>query len=730
MEVPVSLWPLFSPASVAVIGASATPGKAGNAMMRSLSGLPGPLHPVNPRGGTIEGRRAFPSIADVPGPVDLAVLVVPPAAVPGALEECGRAGVRAAVVCAGGFAETGPAGQELQERVRAVAEAHGIRVLGPNTSGFMNPAAGVAANFLPGVGDLPAGPAAIVAQSGGVNLALSFLAAAEGLGLRLGVGLGNAVDVDFHHVLDHLAEDDGCRVVGLHVEGVTAGRALFEAVGRLSARKPVVALKVGRADVGDFARSHTGALTGGYALTRAALAQAGAVVADDPTELVDAMRALAARRLPPRARPGVGLVTGQAGPGLIIADTLRSAGVPLPALTGDTTRRLAELLPPLTYQRNPVDTGRPAETFPDVVAAVAADPGVDALVVHALDEPGALDPAAALKAVPPAVPVLYSSGGPAAVLDARQEELAALGVPLYRSPERAARAARALTADAAARHRLSRADEEPGPSRAGEDAGPSRAGEQPAPSRTDEQPGRFSPPGGQSARDARDLPFVTGALDEWQAKAVLAAAGIRTPAGRACADHEQAEQALAELGGPVVVKILDASVTHKSDHGGVRTGVRTPADLRAALDVLDAVAAGLGVRPRYLVERQAPQGPELIVGALRDRAFGPVALLGLGGVGVELAPDPVLRLAPLTRADAEEMVAALPAPLLAGYRGAPPVDVPAVADVLLAAVSVLTDHPGITELDINPLRLTSEGPVALDALIAGGQQTPRKDTDD
>ncbi|MFG1943933.1 acetate--CoA ligase family protein [Nonomuraea sp. NPDC048826] len=690
----MSLWPLFNPASVAVIGASATPGKAGNAMLRSLAGLPGRLYPVNPRGGRIEGRQAYPSIADVPEAVDLAVLVVPPAAVPDALVECERAGVLAAVVCAGGFAETGAAGRELQERVRAVVREHGIRVLGPNTSGFMNPPRGVAANFLPGVSELPPGPAAVVAQSGGVNLALSFLAAAEGLGLRLGVGLGNAVDVDFHHVLDHLADDDGCRVVGLHIEGVTEGRALCEAVGRLSARKPVVALKVGRADVGDFARSHTGALTGGYALTRAALAQAGAVLADDPTELVDAMRALAVRRVRPRARPGVGLVTGQAGPGLVIADILRGGGVAVPELAAATTRRLAELLPPLTYQRNPVDTGRPAETFADVVAAVASDPAVDALVVHALDEPGALDPAATLKTafetafkaepdMSDLVPVLYASGGPADVLDVRARELAALSVPLYRSPDRVARAARALVADAAARHRLSHADEE-----------------------NAEVPYEDAPAG--------------QALDEYEAKAVLARRGIRVPEGRACEDREAAGRALAELGGRVVVKILDASVTHKSDHGGVRPGIRTPADLDEALDALDEVAARLGVRPRYLVERQAPPGPELIVGGLRDRAFGPVVLLALGGVGVELAPEPALRLATLSRADAEEMAGSLPAPLLAGYRGAPPVDVPAVADVLLATASILVSRTDIAELDINPLRLTPEGPIALDALIVGG----------
>ncbi len=718
----MSLHALFSPASVAVIGASATPGKAGHAMTRSLAGLPGPLYPVNPRGGTIAGHQAYESIAAVPGDVDLAVLVVPPRAVPGALEECGRAGVRAAVICAGGFAESGADGRQLQERVRDIARAYGIRVLGPNTSGFMNPPAGVLANFLPGVTALPPGPAAIVAQSGGVNLALCFLAAADGLGIRLGVGLGNAVDVDFHHVLDHLADDDETRVVGLHVEGAAAGRELYEAVGRLSARKPVVALKVGRSDVGDFAESHTGALTGGFALTRAALAQAGAVIVDDPTELTDAMRALAARRLPPRPRPGIGVVTGQAGPGLIIADTLRAAGTSVPELAGPTMTRLGELLPPLTYQRNPVDTGRPGDTFGDVLATVAADPAVDALLVYALEEPDALDPAAALKHLPPDTPVLFAAGGPAPALDARQATLGP--IPLYRSPERAAKAATALAADASARHRRTQAPPSPSAPPAHPGAG---AGEAPA----DEAPRRREARRRSAAPDQRrgtrqDTPGgEVGALDEYAAKRLLAGAGVAVPEGRACGTREEARRAFEELGGPVVVKILDAGIAHKSDHGAVHTGVRTTADLVRALDAIDAVAAAVLGRPaRYLVERQAAPGVELIVGAMRDAAFGPVVLLGLGGVGVELAPEPILRLAPLSGADAAEMVRALPGALMAGHRGAPPLDVPAVAGVVLAVASLITGHDGISELDVNPLRLTPDGPVALDALVVGTPDGP------
>ncbi|MGB3438184.1 MAG: acetate--CoA ligase family protein [Actinophytocola sp.] len=671
------LGPLFHPRGIAVVGASDSPGKAGYALTRTLSGFAGDLYPVNPAGGHIAGRRAYPAVTDIGAPVDLAVLTVPPRAVPGVLTDCGKAGVPAAIVCSGGFAEAGADGAALQDTVTAIVREHGIRLLGPNTSGYVNPRDGVFATFVPSVAGLRPGPAAILAQSGGVNLALCFLAAAEGLGVRLGVGLGNAVDVGFADVLDHLAADDETAVIGLHVEGVSDGRGLVDAVARAAARKPVVALKVGRTDVGDFARSHTGAITGPFALTRAALVQAGAVVVDDPTELVDALRALAVCRIPATARPGVGVLTGQAGPGLIIADALHAEGVSVPALTPASRDRVGELLPPLTYQDNPVDTGRPSDTFPEIAATVAADPGIDALAVYALDEPDALDLAATVRAVGGTVPVLVASGGPAEVLDTRQ---AGLAVPLFRSPDRLARAMSALVADAAAAHRIGhRADACP----------PARR--------------RLGEP-----------------VDEDRAKELLAGFGLTVPQRFACDSRADAHRALDTLGGPVVVKIRDAALTHKSEVGGVRIGVRTAADLDDALD-------GFGRAARYLVERQAPPGQELIVGGTRDAAFGPAVLLGIGGVGVELAPDPVLRLAPLSEVDAEDMVAALPKALLAGYRGAAPVDRAAVAAAIRSVAALLLHYDDIAEVEINPLRLTRDGPVALDAVIVLGQPAGEKE---
>ena len=689
-----SLDAMFRPASIAVVGASAREGKAGHAMVQALRRFPGTLHLVNPRGREVLGRRALPTLRDA-SDVDLAVLVVPPDAVAGALADARDAGVRAAVVCAGGFAESGPDGARLQERVVRVAREAGIRLLGPNTSGFMNPVDRTTANFMPAVADLAPGTVSVVAQSGGVNLALAFLLARAGVGLRLGVGLGNAVDVDFPELLDHLACDEATTAVGLHVEGVADGPALVAALRRTTARKPVVAFKVGRSDVAEFAQSHTGALTGSYAVTRAALQQAGAVVVDSLEEMVAALVALRAVRLPAGDRAGVGLLTGQAGPGLVVADALGARGIALPRLTDATQRRIAELLPPLTFQANPVDTGRPSPTFGDVLGAVVADPRIDVVGVYALDEPGALDPVAALG--PAAGRVLFASGGPADALVERREALGDVGVPVLASPGDLATGLAAVVTDARVR---SVAD---------------------------------APPVAATRRVGRTL-------DEHEAKTLLESSGVRTPQRRVAADRAQAHAALADLGrdgAAVVVKVLDAAVLHKSDVGGVHVGVRDGAGLDRALDAIDAIADGAGrerqttgepgatwTARRYLLEELAAPGTELIVGAVRDAAFGPVVLLGPGGVAAELGGEPVLRLAPLSVARSEEMVRALPPAVLAGFRGAAPVDVPALAAVLRAVGQVVCEHADITELDLNPVRITADGPVVLDAVVVAA---PRGD---
>lgn len=688
---PSALTRLLAPRTVAVVGASPSPGKAGNALMRSLAGFRGAVHPVHPKAAEVLGRRAYARVADVPEPVDLALLAVPAAAVPAAVEDCARAGVGGAIVHAGGFAEVGPDGAALQRAAAEAAASGGMRLLGPNTSGFVAPHLGLCATFVASTAALRPGPLAIVAQSGGVNHALAFGAQAEGLGVRLAVGLGNGADVGFADVLHHLAADPEVRVAALAIEGVEDGRALAAAVERLADRVPVVALTLGRGDVGEFARSHTGALTGRRAATRAALRQAGAVVVDDTTALLDAARALAARRLAPAADPGAGVVTGQAGPGLLLADQLAVEGVPLPPLPAPVQERLRERLGGLTFVRNPVDTGRPGAGFEGILETVAGADGVDVLAVYLLDEPDALDVGAAL-ADAQTVPTVLGTAGPAEAVAALRETLAPVGVTVLPTPERAASAVAALVRDAraAARRRDTSAP--------------------------------------VAVPDTRDLPGAA-AWDEERAKQLVGRLGIATPARAACATHAEALAAAERIGWPVALKLLHPALAHKTELGAVRLGLRDADALRDALAALDAVELPPG--RRYLVEAMAAPGPELLLGAVRDPAFGPLVVLGAGGVDAEAAGDVATRLAPLSIAEAATMLGELGAAArYRGARGAPAVDEAELARAVADIAALLAERPDIREIEVNPLRVTADGLVALDALVvaAGPADAPHGDS--
>ena len=678
---------LFAPRGIAVIGASRDPGKLGAVMARSLSRFPGPVVGVNARDADPQAGR-FATVADAvdmaaPDPIDLAVLCVPAAVSAPALADAARAGVRAALVCSGGYAEAGGPGARYQQELVAAATAAGVALIGPNTSGFLVPSRGLTASFVPGAAAVPAGPVAVVAASGGVNHALAFLLAEIDLGVSLAVGLGNAVDVTAADVLSHLAEDEATRAVALHVESVPDGPALLAAVRALTARVPVAALVVGRNDVADFARSHTGALATSWRTTRAALRAAGAVLVDDERQLVDAVTALSARRLPPAAGPGVGpgigIVTAQAGPGLLHVDGLRGRGVAVPPLTTATQAALRDLLPPLTYQANPVDTGRPGPGFSQVLATVAADPGVDLVSVYALAEPDALDLPAAVEAAAAdgAGPFVVGLGGPPEQVTPQRQALRKLGVPALGGPAALTVAVAALLDDARAQAQ--------------------------AQGRSRSQTGRPPAPVAVPGRD----------LDEDEAKTILGDLGIATPARRACGGRAAAHRALAELPGPVAVKLLDAAVTHKSDVGGVHLGIRDAAALDAALDGLEAVGAA-----RFLLESMAPAGIDLIVGASRDPVFGPVVLVGLGGVVAEALADVAIAPAPLSIGEAGALADELSGrSLLDGFRGGPVADRAELGAVLVALGDLLVHYPEIKDVEINPLRVTAGGLFALDAVL-------------
>jgi len=439
----VSLISLFEPQSIAVVGASKTEGKIGYEAMKSVHEFDGDVHPVNPSAdGTLFGEPFVGSVTEVEGGVDLGLLCVPGPVVPSVLEEFGAADVGAAVIYSGGFAESGAEGEALQDRIVEVANRHGISLLGPNTSGFLVPGSGLYASFAAGVQDVRPGNVAVVAQSGGVAHACAFEAAREGRGLAAMVGLGNRANVGFEAVIDYFDRHEDTDAIVLHIEGTDDARSLLETCREVDT--PVLAYKVGKADVGEFAKSHTGALTGEHALYEAGFHQYGVPTVESTTQLLDAGHALATAPTP--AGANVGVVTAQAGPGIIIADRLKQAGARLPSLSAETRARLDKLLSGITYSANPVDTGRPMPEFGEVVTAVAEDENVDVVLVYELHEAALGFPTDALDGLAETVdkPVLFSTAGPESLMADDLAALEAIGVPTYTSPERGADAASIL----------------------------------------------------------------------------------------------------------------------------------------------------------------------------------------------------------------------------------------------------------------------------------------------
>ena len=675
-----SLRRLFCPASIAVVGASATPGKAGFEMLRALDDFDGEVFPINPGTKAILGRSVFSAIANVPSTVDLAIVALPAPLCPQAVEEAVTAGVGAVMIISGGFAESGHEGAALEERILNTCQSTGVRLLGPNTSGFANPRIALTANFAPGMDNLTAGPVAIVSQSGAVTLAITAQASDIGLGISLAVGIGNGRDVCPADVIEYLARDKNTGVIVVYLEGVTDGRRLYDAVLNATTAKAVAVYPVGIADIGEFAASHTGNLIGSWEIKRAALEQAGAIVVESIEELIDAAQVFSLQRLEPISNAGIGLLTGQAGPGMIISDYLRSNGASLPTLNEPTVAAIDKLLPPLTYTNNPVDTGRPTENFGKILREVGVDQSIDVLMTFALHEPAAVDPIRLLTDAKKSIskPIVFGTAGNATALKGTLSALGRLGIPAFPTPNRAARAARYLVEDARKSHYRQE---------------------------------------NSHLESLSKLPDqVLSAVNEHEAKSHLRAIGIPCPEGYLCDTHDQAFNAFERLGAPCVVKVVSPDIAHKTEFAGISLGIDNETALRDALFGIDAIKDVSDIR--YLIEVMAPPGLEMILGAKRDASFGSIVLVGLGGTLAEALEDVSIRLAPLKPADAEQMLKELRGrALLDGWRGSTPVDKHSLVKALVALGQFIESQPDIVEIDINPLRVYPDGILALDALI-------------
>jgi acetyltransferase len=696
------LHPLLSPASVALVGASARPGSLGTVVLANLrqGGFRGPIHLVNPKHAELDGAPCYPSLEALPAPVDLAIVTAPAPAIPEIIAQAGRAGVPAAIVLSAGFGETGEAGKALEARVLEVAREADVRVLGPNCVGMLRPSIGLNASFARTACE--AGSIALVSQSGAICTALVDWAASTKVGLSSVVSLGAAADVDFGDVLDYLLFDPKTESVLLYVEGIHHGRTFISSLRAIARAKPVIVLKVGRyASGSQAARSHTGALVGNDAVFDAVLARCGVVRVHSAQDLFAAARALSSRRRPHGDR--LAIVTNGGGPGVLAADAVSSENLQLAKLAPETIERLNAILPAHWSHGNPVDVIGDAdgERFGGAAAIVTADPNVDAVLTVFC--PTGI--ASAESVADGILPVAKESGKPFLTawlgesgVVATRHRVEEAGVPAYRSGEVAVQAFAALASHAKNQRLLL---ESPSPRSTTIEHDIPRAEE------------IFQ----AAADEGRTL------LNEVEAKSLLAAFGVPVPPFAVATTREEAVAAAQTIGYPVVLKILSPDISHKSDVNGVRLSVRDAEAVSQQFD--DIVATVKRMRPEatiagVLVQAMVARrdGRELMIGVMTDPAFGPAISFGSGGVAVELLRDNAVGLPPLNVRLAGDLVdRTRAARLLGAYRNVPAANREALIDVLLRVSDLVCALPWVAEMDINPLLLDPGGAIALDARV-------------
>jgi acetyl coenzyme A synthetase (ADP forming)-like protein len=687
----------FDPRSVAVIGASRDPSKVGGSVLANLrsAGFEGRIIPVNARADLVQGLPAFPSLRDVPGPVDLAVITAPAPAVLPALAECVARDVPAAVVISAGFREDGEEGRRREAELRAWLRGAPIRVLGPNCLGWIRPSRRLNVTFAPGMP--PAGNIAFVSHSGALAVAILDWARDRRMGFSLFASLGNQADITESDVLDWVARDEETRVIVGYIEGVAEGQRFFETLRAAASLRPVVLLKAGRSAEGARAvSSHTGALAGSDQVFDAVVKQAGAVRAETVEELFDLARGLATQPLPRGRRLLV--VTNGGGLGIVSTDAARQSGLEVAPL-GDAVRgRLAAVLPATASTVNPVDLVGDADAarYSDALHAIGAEAADAALVV--LTAQAATDSAGVARAVIGAtrgwaIPLAAAFVGGARVA-AGARALEEAGVPCYAFPEPAVKTLAGMAVLAERRARS------------------------PAPPAS----GTRAPAASEAMARLRAAGHRR--LGMLELAPVLERYGIPCARPRPAATAVAAAAVARDVGFPVALKIHSTAISHKSDVGGVRLGLASAEEVEGAaslmLDRVRVACPGAAIEG-VLVQPMVARGPELLLGMVRDPQFGPAVMVGFGGIYVELLRDTALRLCPLDLPEARAMLTELRmAPLLHGARGTAPVDVDALAESICRFARLALDLTELAELEVNPLVAGAAGVVAVDARASLG----------
>ena len=678
-----SLRPLLAPRSVAVIGASSRPRSVGHEVLRNIlaSGFTGTVNAVNPKHDTVLGLHTFASAHDLPVTPDLAVVAVPAASVLDVVHDCGERGARGIVLLSSGFGETGAAGEAMQKEVVAAARRHGMRLIGPNCLGLINTDPEVSLNATFASVSVNPGHLGLVSQSGALGIAVLLAAKRYGLGISQFVSVGNKADISGNDLLLAWERDERTSVIALYLESFGNPRKFSRIARRVSRHKPIIAIKAGRSLAGQRAgQSHTAAAASSDAVVDAMFTQAGVLRVNTMEEMLDVARVLSDQPL--AAGPRLAIVSNSGGPGILAADAAEAAGLTVVELAEQTQAALRAAVPSAASCQNPIDlsAGVPTEETAEAMRIVLAAAEVD-LVLTVFTETMITDPDEVMASIASA------AGTSTKLVVATQVGREKRSVPIpgthrnmavFGFPEPAAAAmgfawryAQIAAAPLGDTARLEGIDIE-----------------------------------GSRALVAEFLAAGEGWLRPRDVARLLIRYGIPMSPQRIVSRVEDAVRAAAELGYPVAVKLAGDTV-HKTDVGGVRLGIADEQELRSAFDAVQAVEAGRRGDPDcadVLIQPMAPGGTELIAGVLQEPRFGPVLMLGAGGVLADMIADRQFRLAPLTIQDADQMIAGMrTAPLLDGYRGRRVVSRPAVRDLLLRLAALAEDLPEVAELDLNPI---------------------------
>jgi acyl-CoA synthetase (NDP forming)/RimJ/RimL family protein N-acetyltransferase len=681
-----SLTRLLGPESVAVIGAGRDPGSVGHRVLRNLvdGGFPGPIYPVNPRAKQLCGLRAYAAIGDVPGPVDLAVVAVPARAVTRVARQCAEAGVRGLVVVTGGLTQAGKAGRQAE--LLRICRDGGMRLVGPNSLGVVGSAGRLNASVLPATP--PRGRLGLMSQSGTVAVALLERAAALGIGVSSFVSTGDKADVSGNDLLEYWEDDPETDVVALYLESFGNPRRFGRIARRLAARKPVIVLKSGRTVSGDRAvRSHTAAAATPETAVDALLSAAGVIQVDTVQRLLDTARLLLGAPLP--AGPRVAIVGNSGGPEALTADACLQRGLAVPELSPETKLVLRRETSPTTAVANPVALAAdaPAERLADAVRTVLADPGIDAVLV-VYTPPFGSGRESTCKAI---AEVANGADKPVLACVLGHDGVLPGGTPSYAFPEQAVYA-------------LSRVVDYV------------RRRERPAEIAAEARPWSRDRTAAAIVRQELAEHPEGRWLDHRTAARLLARYGVHVAESIEVDGPETAAEAAALTGLPAALKATGLDLVHKSDVGGVALDLATPADVAQAYREM---AERLGpAMTGALVQPMVTDGVEIIIGGVEHPAFGPLIMVGMGGLTAELLTDRAFRVPPITRRDAAEMLRELRCfPLLTGYRGRPKVNVGALEEQIVRVARFLEEIPEAAELDLNPVLVTPRGAAAVDVRL-------------